>query len=389
MRSVINTIKSRSTRIISLVAAMLLSAPAIMAQTTAGNGPAKSSMDNPMVITLVVIMFALLLVIGILAGVVINLAGFTAEKEKQQTGGTGMKAMALIGFMLLSLPMMAQTNATADAAAAADNYGGVTSTAFYAMIAVIGAEVLVIFFMLFFLRSFLAKEKARAAAAAGVVKQPTRTWWDWFNSFRPMHEESKIDLGHNYDGIRELDNRLPPWWLYGFYITIIFAGIYLWRYHVSHTAPLSGEEFTIAMQKADEEKAAYMKNAANLVDETNVKLLTDAADLAEGKKIFTNPAYCAACHRADGGGQVGPNLTDVYWIYGGGIKDIFKTIKYGTTKGMKSWKDELSPSQIAQVSSYVKSLKGSNPPSAKDPQGDMYEEKVIADSTAKVDSVKK
>ena len=135
-----------------------------------------------------------------------------------------------------------------------------------------------------------------------------------------------------------------------------------------------------------------MKKSANKVDENTVVYLTDATSLGEGKKIFTT--ICAACHLADGGGSVGPNLTDDYWLHGGGIKDIFKTIKYGwPEKGMKSWKDDYTPVQIAQLASYVKSLHGTKPGKPKEPQGVLYEEKaaaVTADTTKKtvIDSAK-
>ena len=168
----------------------------------------------------------------------------------------------------------------------------------------------------------------------------------------------------------------------------------MYRYHVAHTAPLSREELVISLEKADAEKAEYLKHAANSVDETNVKLLTSASDLEAGKAIFTT--ICKTCHRADAGGSVGPNLTDEFWIHGGGIKDIFKTIKYGyPEKGMKSWKDDYTPSQIAQLASYVKSIKGSNPVNPKAPQGTLYvEETAKADTSktaapAKVDSTAK
>jgi len=237
----------------------------------------------------------------------------------------------------------------------------------------------------------LAKEAALTTAAASSVAQPVAEenswvkWWDKLNSFRPMKEEAKIDLGHNYDGIRELDNRLPPWWLYGFYVTIVFAGIYLWRYHVSHTAPLSGEEYAIAMAKAEAEKEAYLKKSANNVDENTVVLLTDASALAAGKNVFAT--NCAACHLTDGGGSVGPNLTDDYWLHGGSVKDIFKTVKYGVPeKGMRSWKEDLSPMQISQVTSYIKSLKGTKPANPKEPQGSLFEES--APEGAAADSAK-
>jgi len=252
-----------------------------------------------------------------------------------------------------------------------------------------GVELLVILLLLFNLKLLLKKEIAAVAAVAEVEVEAEESswikWWDKINKFRPVHEESNIDLGHNYDGIRELDNRLPPWWLYGFYLCIVFAGIYLYRYHVAHTAPLSREELSIAMAKAEVEKEAYLKKSANKVDETNVTYLADASALAEGKKLFT--AMCAACHAADGGGLVGPNLTDDYWIHGGDIKSIFKTIKYGVAeKGMKSWKDDYSPSQMAQLASYIKSLKGTKPAVAKEPQGVIYQEQAAGADTTKVNA---
>src|SRR5690606_17047420 len=97
---------------------------------------------------------------------------------------------------------------------------------------------------------------------------------------------------------------------------------------------------------------AYLANSANKIDENTVTYLSENADLLEGKTIFT--AVCAACHGADGGGIVGPNLTDDYWVHGGSVKDIFKVIKYGVPeKGMKSWKDDYPPKKIAQLASYI------------------------------------
>jgi cytochrome c oxidase cbb3-type subunit 3 len=230
------------------------------------------------------------------------------------------------------------------------------------------------------------KEKTEAAVIniqTESEKKSRLSWWDKFNKLRPVTQEAELDLGHDYDGIRELNNRLPPWWLYGFYLTIVIAGIYLWRYHVSHTAPSSKEEFETEVANAELKVAEYLKMKGENVDENTVTLLTGAEDIAAGKAIFLNPQNCVTCHRADAGGNVGPNLTDDYWIYGGSIKDLFKTIKYGTNKGMRSWKDDLSAKQIAQVASYVKSLHGTNPPSPKEQQGELYKEestKPAADS---------
>jgi cytochrome c oxidase cbb3-type subunit III len=347
------------------------------AQTTAaaaGEAP-KSVWSNPLALAMLAIILVLLLVIALLANVVLG----TAEWHfKKQSGTT--KTIAL----LLALSLPAITNAQdAATAPAVTNIGGLTGTTFFMLLAVIGVELIVILVMAFFVRSFLAKEKAKAAVAEGVEKKETN-WqqlWDKLNSFRPITEESKIDLGHNYDGIRELNNRLPGWWLYGFYATILFAGIYLWRYHVTHTAPLSGEELKIALIKGDEQTKAYLAKAANNVDENTVTLIKDAAALQGAEVIFKST--CKTCHGEKGeGNQIGPNLTDDYWIHGGGIKDIFKTIKYGfPEKGMQSWKDQYTAIQMAQLASYVKSLQGTNPPNAKAPQGELYKEAAVADSS--------
>jgi len=232
----------------------------------------------------------------------------------------------------------------------------------------------------------IAEEKVVIITEPEIIKESIwKKWWIKLNSFRSPQEEADITLGHSYDGIRELDNRLPPWWLYGFYITIIFAGIYLWRYHVSASAPLSIQEYEISVAKAEVEKEEYLSKSANNVDENTVKLLTDAASIEGGKKIFiTN---CTACHGADGGGVVGPNLTDEYWLHGGRVNDVFKSIKYGIVeKGMKSWKDDFSPVQIAQLSSFIKSIKGSKVANPKSPQGDLFKEdnSIVEDSTKKV-----
>lgn len=189
---------------------------------------------------------------------------------------------------------------------------------------------------------------------------------------KPIEQESEIDLDHDYDGIRELDNNLPPWWLYGFYITIIIGIIYFLQYHVFHTAPLQLEEYEIEMAEAEEAHLEYLKTAANLVDENSVVLVADGPSLKAGASIYK--ASCAVCHAADGGGGVGPNFTDSYWIHGGDIKSVFSTVKYGVpAKGMISWKDQLNPSQMQNVASYILSLVGTQAANPKEAQGDLYE----------------
>jgi cytochrome c oxidase cbb3-type subunit 3 len=343
-----------------------------------GQPPKESSIYDPFVITLLLIMSVLLLAIGLLANVVLGAAGYYHQKEKEQqkTSATPAAAITTVILLLLAAPVFAQdNNAAAAAVQTAGTFGGLSSTTVYFMVGVIGVELLVVFMLLYQLRVFLSREKLQQqlAATPAAEQKPHVRLWDRLNKFRPVEQEADLDLGHEYDGIRELDNRLPPWWLYGFYVSIFFAVVYLWRYHVSHTAPLPAEELQIAMAQAETEKAEYLKRSANNVDENTVKRLTDAADLASGEKVFTQ--NCAACHGKAGEGIVGPNLTDDYWLHGGAIKDLFKTIKYGwVEKGMRSWKDELSPVQIAQVASYIKSIHGSNPPNAKPQQGELFKE---------------
>lgn len=190
---------------------------------------------------------------------------------------------------------------------------------------------------------------------------------------KPIEEESEIILDHNYDGIRELDNNLPPWWLYGFYISIIFAVVYLLRYHVFN-GPNQYTELETELAEAKEAIEAYKKTAKDLVDVNTVTLLTEAGDLNKGKTLFeTN---CVACHMADGGGGIGPNLTDAYWILGGDVKSIFNVISEGgrSGKGMIAWKQQLKPLEIAQVASYILSFQGTTPANPKDPEGDLWGE---------------
>ncbi len=198
---------------------------------------------------------------------------------------------------------------------------------------------------------------------------------------KPLEEEGEIILDHNYDGIKELDNELPPWWVYGFYATIIFAVVYMARYHIFDGVDQE-TEYNIAVAKAQIEIEEYKKTAKNLVDLNTVELLTDTDDLKAGNSIYS--ANCVACHKASGAGGIGPNLTDNYWILGGGIKNIFNTISEGgrAGKGMVSWKTDLKPIEIAQVASYVLSLQGTNPADPKEPEGEIWK-----DESSDVDEV--
>ncbi|TAH23887.1 MAG: cytochrome oxidase subunit III [Cytophagales bacterium] len=233
----------------------------------------------------------------------------------------------------------------------------------YALISVI---LLTLLFILNTLRTFIniSNNKTQEASApifSGLMQQLTDAV--------PIEEESKVMTDHEYDGIRELDNNLPPWWKYMFYATIVFSFAYMYFYHFSGKNLSQAAEYDQELATAEKELEEYRKTVANSIDESNVTLLADAKGLESGKKLFIQS--CAACHGNAGEGGVGPNLTDEYWIHGGDLKSIFKTIKYGVPqKGMISWKAQLSPVNMQEVSSYILTLKGTNPPNAKAPQGD-------------------
>jgi cytochrome c oxidase cbb3-type subunit 3 len=296
--------------------------------------------------------------------------------------------MLLAGALLMSLTGNAQAAADATAAApAVDNsINGLSPFTFYLMAAVITVEIAILIALVYQLKFLVGIESKRVqqTSAKAAVEKKKESWWWKINKSTAIEEEAAIDLSHDYDGISELDNKLPPWWIAAFALSILFGVGYLYRYHVAHSAPLQIEELQISMKIADEEKAAYLAKSANNVDENTVVML-DANGIASGKALFG--ANCVACHGQAGEGGVGPNLTDNYWLNGGKINDVFKTITYGRVeKGMRSWKSDFSPLQIAQLSSYVKSLKGTNPPNAKAPQGELYDENQAAPAKAVTDS---
>lgn len=212
---------------------------------------------------------------------------------------------------------------------------------------------------------------------------------DWYQTLmqkltktEPIENEGNLLLNHDYDGIKELDNNLPPWWVYLFYGCIVFAVVYMVRFEI-----MGGDNQEMELKKelaqAKIDVAEYMKTAPDLMDEKTVTILTEPADLAIGKTVFME--NCAACHRADGGGQIGPNLTDDHWILGGGIKNIFHTLVNGGRdgKGMIAWKGTLKPKEMQKVASYILSLKGSNPVDPKAPDGEVWVDEAAAEPVAK------
>jgi cytochrome c oxidase cbb3-type subunit III len=162
-------------------------------------------------------------------------------------------------------------------------------------------------------------------------------------------------LDHDYDGIQELDNNLPRWWVWLFYITIIYSAVYLVYYHVTRTGDLQAAEYANEMKVGEQIKSGAMgKFEAGI---STLTRSTDPAVLEDGRQIYAK--FCAPCHRADGGGLVGPNLTDDYWIHGSNYVDTVQVIWNGVpAKGMVTWKTVLKPDEIYAVSSYIYTLRG-------------------------------
>mgnify|MGYP000259416812 FL=1 len=222
-----------------------------------------------------------------------------------------------------------------------------------------------------------AKAKELQNEKDGITPEEPNVWLkgilkSWTKA-KAIEEEQEIILDHNYDGIKELDNSLPPWWVYMFYGTILFAVVYLIRFEV-----MDGDTPEMEYQKAVAEARAeinkYKASSPDVFDASKLELLTDVKDLKRGKAIFN--LNCASCHLADGGGSIGPNLTDKHWILGGGIKNVFNTVSKGGRdgKGMIAWNKTLKEEDIAKVSSYVISLQGTTPAKGKAPEGEIWEE---------------
>lgn len=235
--------------------------------------------------------------------------------------------------------------------------------------------LIVAIYVLQILKAVVKDTAIKKAKEKGVEYVEAPNFWAQFNTKLtnavPIEEEASIDLNHDYDGIRELDNHLPPWWTYLFYGTIVFAVVYMFIYHVADIWPLQIDEYKDEIALAEVQKASLIPEESSNIDENNVEFSDDATILASGETIYQR--QCAACHKALGEGGIGPNLTDEYWIHGGSMSDIYRTIRYGVPdKGMISWEPLLSPTQMRDVSAYIVTLQGTNPPNAKDPQGELY-----------------
>lgn len=220
------------------------------------------------------------------------------------------------------------------------------------------------------------KEALADAKAEGVKYVSKKAWWKrLINAFgvdNTAEDIEKLDLHHDYDGISELDNNIPAWWTWTWIASIVFSIIYLIRFFITGGIPDQIQELAMANKKEEIRMEEYLAKAGSLMDENNVTMMDEAA-ISKGKVLFDK--NCIACHGAEGGGGIGPNLTDDYWLHGGKINDVFYSIKYGwPEKGMKSWKDDFSPEQIGQLASFVKSIHGTNPANGKEPEGEKFVE---------------
>ena len=210
--------------------------------------------------------------------------------------------------------------------------------------------------------------------------------WTKLLSLKPLEQEKDLEIPHAYDGIKELNNPVPAWFNVLFYGTLVFAAGYIYYYHIGEYGQRQDDEYITEMERADADKRAFLAKSTTSFDESTVKI--DPAQIANGKTVFD--VNCVACHGDKGQGLVGPNLTDEFWLHGGGVSDVFKTVKYGVPeKGMVSWEKNLTSQKISEVTNYIMSLKGTNPAGAKAAQGEKYEEKSVQDTVKNETATKK
>lgn len=341
-----------------------------------------SLFGNPLFLFMLSVVVLLIIIIAVLSDVLGKVG--EATKNRNSTKSSSTKIISAIVVLSLLANKKGYSQDLFYTATTSDTYGGISSGVFWLMLFIIGFELIIIAVLIGSIKLLAKTEKEEIKV---VVEEEPVSLLEKLNASIPIENEKDIMFDHEYDGIRELDNDLPPWWKYGFYATIIFAFLYLVHYHVTETGDLQLAEYNKSVELAHEEIEAYQKTMADNVTENNVKMILDAHELEEGAALFKK--NCAACHGDLGQGDVGPNLTDNYWLHGGSLKEIFTTIKYGwPDKGMKSWQADLSPSKMNEVASYIKTLVGTNPPNAKGPQGELYSEKGVANDSVSSDSTK-
>ncbi len=357
--------------VLTALALMAVAGADAQDKTAAATGQTVTSGYNQLATLLVIMIVVLAFVIWGMGRVLTALGRQLVEKGKSSTGA--LSVVLLLGLSLLSQISFAQ-DATATAVKELPNYGGLSENTFYFFAIVLATEVIVILFLAFSIRRMYAELLPAKAKAAG-RKSAVDGWWSnldkkLFTKAVPVEREADVMLDHDYDGIRELDNALPPWWKYGFYFTVVVGLIYLFNFHVMGLGKNPTEEYNAEMEAARIQKERYEATNKDKIDENNVPM-ADASGIKAGQQLFeTN---CAACHLKDGGGNVGPNLTDDYWLHKGSLNDIYHTIKVGyPDKGMQSWASQFTPKQISYLASFIKSLKGTKPAAPKAQQGEFW-----------------
>ena len=292
-----------------------------------------------------------------------------AKKDKEDNGGltsTALSLLLIVGTIMLSNSSFALTFSAPGESTEPTPWLKVENSDIYSLVVINIILLGIIVYLKSMFNKLVALVKTEKQKEKEVVAAPLKKINQVLTDVVPIEEEHKILLDHEYDGIRELDNNLPPWWVWGFFATIVFAIIYLFNYHIFETGDLQYKAYEKEMKKADAEVKAYLSKMAMNVDETNVTLLTEGGEIAKGKALFD--ANCVACHNSKGEGNIGPNLTDKNWIYGFDIKEVFKTIKLGTANGMPEHNSKFNPIQLQQVASYVLNLTATK---GKAPQGDI------------------
>jgi cytochrome c oxidase cbb3-type subunit 3 len=322
---------------------------------------------------MIFLMVILILIIIVLAGSIMTFVRSDYFKTKIAEMGDKPKLFIIIisaGSLFISHPTYALNFMQAGEAEKGMPWLQVENTDLYALLAINLILAVVVLYLrhLFYQMVSMVKPK-KEEDAVPVASEALKKVNAILTDSVPIEEEHKILMDHEYDGIRELDNNLPPWWVWGFFATIVFSFIYIINYHVLGVSDLQEKAYNKEMLKAEKEIAAYREKMAMNVDETNATIMTDATDLSAGKTAFG--VNCVTCHKADGSGDVGPNLTDKNWIYGYDIKDVFATIKLGRPNGMPAHDALLNPIQIQQVASYVLTLK--EVATGKPAQGDIIE----------------
>jgi cytochrome c oxidase cbb3-type subunit III len=362
----------------------------VYAQTkeVANTAPATPKAFHPGNYTLYIlfgVMIALGLLIFYLSKVLLSLGRKVVEKHRSSQEG---KTLTLLFIGVVLLPAQQLMAQAADEVKASVNGPFILSEEnifFYMILAVLIVELIGIVYFISNIVRFLRMlevlpEPKRKEVVATESSFRWGKWWDKVNASVSMDREKDVMTDHEYDGIRELDNNLPPWWKYGFIATIIFAAIYLFNHHITHASPSSLEEYQSEMTTAQEKVNAFMATQLNRVDENNLQL-AGASGLEKGKNIFAK--NCVSCHNANGeGNAVGPNLTDDYWLHGNTLASIYTTIKNGVNgTAMKSWQTDFSAGDMRDVASYIKAvLHGSKPANPKPPQGILMTEQPVNDS---------